>query len=172
MHSNPKRYLIIGIVVFVFIITMSFLVYRRITLDNEVAYPWSIGPVSPTLEKGRANDVVLSLQEGSLTRYGASFTIYNNGRIVIPLGVAPFFLQIEVNGIWNEIDARRPFLNAVWRLPLNPLYPSESRDLSFNWENMYGVLPDGTYRLVISLGHLNPPWEGAYLTYEFAVFGH
>jgi len=178
IKENPcKRRVIITVVAIVLVIVVGLFVYLLIVRNAEQQYPWSIDIVSPNLDTSLAEGVLFTVDEKSITRYSGTFTIFNNESMPVPLGgsiigAPPYFLQININGEWREIDDREPFNNATWRAALKFLAPSESHEAIFHWHLMYGALPNGLYRVVVPLGSSHSSWDGMYLICEFTISDH
>ena len=71
----------------------------------------------------------------------------NESPFTISFGLR-YFLQIQVEEEWYEIDERVIYQNLGWFQARFICPPHQSRKRAVNWWERYGVLPNGTYRLV------------------------
>lgn len=95
------------------------------------------------VEKG----VNLFVKDGTLTNTGATFILANNSDKDIQYD-EPYRIEVKENGEWHKIDVEVAFIQ-----PLYTLKPNETAVLEIGWENGYGKLPDGTYRLVKTVNY-------------------
>lgn len=107
-------------------------------------YPWGVHKSDIAVAAGQ--EIGVKMQEGSLTKTGAEFIVFNSGEEDIYLGVE-FFLQIYDGGDWCDIEG-----NAVdWTLEQMFITPGGEAPQVVSWDNMYGELPEGRYRFVKSV---------------------
>lgn len=88
------------------------------------------------------NNVSLSIKEGTLTNTGATLVLKNNSDITVSYG-NPYSMEIKQNGQWHKIDVELNFT-----LPAYFLSSGESTEILLNWENAYGELAKGEYRII------------------------
>lgn len=102
----------------------------------------------------KAENVKLEIKEGTLTNTGATVIITDKNKNPYGWGV-PYFIEIEEDGIWAEIENLLDFewIEIAYELDENGQYEQK-----INWENYYGELQPGTYRLgknVYDNGYIN-----------------
>lgn len=90
------------------------------------------------------NEIFMTVQDGTLTNTGATFIIENNTNFTIGYG-EPYHLEIKKDGKWYILNAINDlvFIEPLWHLE-----PDNSIELNISWENFYGSLDAGEYRLV------------------------
>ena len=74
----------------------------------------------------------------------------------------PYEIQIKKNGEWHKINVELTFT-----LPAFSLKSKESKEIELNWENGYGKLSSGTYRIIKSIDYEKE--EGNFETFNIAV---
>ncbi len=107
--------------------------------------------------------ITLSVKEDTLTKTGATFVIKNDSDSLYSYGNADE-LEIKQDGKWHKID-----LTFDITLPSYSVLPGEVKELEFNWENTYGKLPKGTYRLVKPFSKDGNIDMRIYLAAEFTI---
>ena len=71
-------------------------------------------------------------------------------------------MEIKQNGEWHEINVEINFT-----LPAFSLKSKESKEIELNWENGYGKLTSGTYRIIKEINYEKE--EGNVETFNVAV---
>ena len=69
-------------------------------------------------------DVTLSIKEGTLTKTGATLILTNNSEKNFSYG-EPYEIEVKKDDVWHK-----------------------SVEIELDWEEGYGVLPSGTYRII------------------------
>ena len=105
-------------------------------------------------------DVVMSIKEGTLTNMGATIILTNNSDKNFQYGM-PYEIEIKKEGEWYKIDAELNF-----NLPAFALKAHETTELELNWEDAYGALATGTYRIIKNIGYKE---EGEYKSFPVSV---
>jgi len=114
-----------------------------------------IDNTSTTKESDRkAENVKLEIKEGTLTNTGATIIITDKNKNPYGWGV-PYFIEIEEDGLWVELENLLDFawIEIAYELDENGQY-----EQTINWENYYGELKPGNYRLgknVYDNGYIN-----------------
>lgn len=106
-------------------------------------------------------DVSLSIKEGTLKNTGAALVITNNSDKDLEYG-NPYEIEIKQNGNWYKINVELYFT-----MPAYSLKSKESKEIELNWENSYGKLSSGTYRIIKSVDYEKE--EGNYETFYIAT---
>ena len=111
------------------------------------------------------NDIVsLSIKEGTLTKNGVTAILENSSNNTI-IYDDTYELEIKKDGTWYKIEAELLFNEPIWNLD-----GGNSKELDFNWENSYGVLDAGTYRIIKTISLENADvYEEFYVGFEFAI---
>ena len=73
----------------------------------------------------------------------------NNGTMDFEYG-EPYEIEIKKNGDWHKINVELNFI-----LPIYILKKGETKEINLNWENGYGKLSPGTYRIIKSINYKN-----------------
>ncbi len=111
------------------------------------------------------SDVTLTLKEGTLTNTGATFILKNEGNIDYGYGPA-WEIEMKQDDEWHKIDVVLNFNSPSYQLSVN-----ESKELNINWENSYGKLASGEYRLIknIDIEKEDGTFEDFYVSAEFTI---
>lgn len=107
------------------------------------------------------NDVIMTIKEGTLTNKSATLVLTNNSDNNFQYG-NPYEIQIKKDGEWHKINAELYF-----NLLLFQLSAKESKEIELDWENGYGKLAKGTYRIIKEIDYEYK--EGKYETFNVAV---
>ena len=127
-----KKYIII-IVILLAILTCVF-----ILKNNNSKFAGKADSVSSI--KG----VSISVKEYTLAHTDTVIIIKNETDSDIETGTA-FSIDKEVNGKWMKLKTKH---DTFWNLVSIIIPSNSSRELECNWEDIYGKLEKGTYRLV------------------------
>ena len=103
------------------------------------SYPWKIE--ESTLQSTENIAVQFSITNGTVSNAGAEIRIVNNSENRITFGYE-YRIQILVDNKWYDICVTQDF-------PAEMIYldPGAVRTEKIEWENSYGKLPTGTYRI-------------------------
>lgn len=106
-------------------------------------------------------DVSMSIKDGTLKNTGATLILTNNSDKEFQYG-NPYKMEIKQNGEWYKIPVEINFT-----LPAFCLKSKESKEIELNWENGYGKLTSGTYRIIKEINYEKE--EGNFETFNVAV---
>ena len=106
-------------------------------------------------------DVSMSIKDGTLKNTGATLILTNNSDKEFQYG-NPYKMEIKQNGEWYKIPVEINFT-----LPAFTLKSKESKEIELNWENGYGKLASGTYRIIKEINYEKE--EGNVETFNVAV---
>ena len=106
-------------------------------------------------------DVSMSIKDGTLKNTGATLILTNNSDKEFQYG-NPYKMEIKQNGEWYKISVEINFT-----LPAFSLKSKESKEIELNWENVYGKLTSGTYRIIKEINYEKE--EGNFETFNVAV---
>lgn len=107
------------------------------------------------------NDVIMTIKEGTLTNKSATLVLTNNSGKNFQYG-NPYEIEINKDGEWHKINVELYFT-----LPIFELSAKESKEIELDWENSYGKLAKGTYRIIKEIDYEYE--EGKYETFNVAV---
>ena len=107
------------------------------------------------------NDVIMTIKEGTLTNKNATLVLTNNSNKNFQYG-NPYEIEIKKDGEWHKINVELYF-----DMPAFQLSAKESKEIELDWENGYGKLAKGTYRIIKGIDYEYE--EGKYETFNVAV---
>ena len=107
------------------------------------------------------NDVIMTIKEGTLTNKSATLVLTNNSDNNFQYG-NPYEIEIKKDGEWHKINDELYF-----NLLLFQLSAKESKEIELDWENEYGKLAKGTYRIIKGIDYEYE--EGKYETFNVAI---
>lgn len=88
------------------------------------------------------NDVIMTIKEGTLTNKSATLVLINYSDKNFQYG-SPYEIEIKKDGEWHKINVELYF-----NMPVFQLSAKESKEIELDWENGYGKLTEGTYRII------------------------
>ena len=111
------------------------------------------------------NGVIMTIKDGTLTNKSATLVLTNNSDKNFQYG-NPYEIEIKKDGEWHKINVKLYF-----NLPAFRLLAKESKEIELDWENEYGKLAEGTYRIIKEINYEYE--EGKYkifnVTVEFTI---
>ena len=107
------------------------------------------------------NDVIMTIKEGTLTNKSATLILTNNSDKNFQYGT-PYEIEIKKDGEWHKINVKLNFT-----MPAFQLSAKENKEIEINWENGYGKLEKGTYRIIKEIDYEYE--EGKYKSFNIAV---
>ena len=107
------------------------------------------------------NDVIMTIKEGTLTNKSATLVLTNNNDKNFQYG-NPYEIEIKKDGEWHKINVELNF-----DMPAFQLLSKESKEIELDWENEYGKLAKGTYRIIKGIDYEYE--EEKYETFNVAV---
>lgn len=107
------------------------------------------------------NDVIMTIKEGTLTNKSATLVLTNNSDKNFQYGNT-YEIEIKKDGEWHKINVKLNF-----DMPAFPLSSKESKEIELDWENGYGKLAKGTYRIIKGINYEYE--EGKYETFNVAI---
>ena len=107
------------------------------------------------------NDVIMTIKEGTLTNKSATLVLTNNSDKNFQYG-NPYGIEIKKDGEWHKINVKLDFT-----VPAFQLSARENKEIEINWENGYGKLENGTYRIIKGIDYEYE--EGKYKSFNIAV---
>ena len=113
------------------------------------------------VEKG----VSLYIKENTLTNTGATLVLKNDSEVNVHYG-NPYEIEIKEDGVWHKINVELNFT-----LPAFILKSKETKEWEFSWENGYGKLASGDYRIIksIDVEKTDGTYDTFYVSAEFTI---
>ena len=111
------------------------------------------------------NDVIMTVKDKTLTNKSATLILTNNSDRKIQYG-SPYEIEIKKNGEWYKINAKLNFT-----LPLFILESKEKNEFKLDFEEGYGKLPSGTYRVIKKIDKEKEDglFDSFYVSTEFTI---
>ena len=107
------------------------------------------------------NDGITTIKEGTLTNKSATLVLTNHSDKNFQYG-SPYEIEIKKDGEWHKINVELNF-----DMPAFQLLSKESKEIELDWENEYGKLAKGTYRIIKGIDYEYE--EGKYETFNVAI---
>lgn len=109
--------------------------------------------------------VSLSIKDGTLTETGATLILKNKSDKNFQYG-NPYEIEIKKDGEWHKINVELNFT-----LPAFILGAMESKEIELDWQNGYGKLAPGEYRIIkeISFENDNGTFDKFGVSVEFTI---
>ena len=107
------------------------------------------------------NDVIMTIKDGTLTNKSATLVLTNNSDKNFQYGT-PYEIEIKKDGEWHKIN-----IELYFDMPAFQLSAKESKEIELDWENGYGKLANGTYRIIKEIDYEYE--EEKYETFNVAV---
>lgn len=113
------------------------------------------------VEKG----VSLTVKENTLTETGATLILKNDSDVDVQYG-NPYEMEIKKDGEWHKINVELNFT-----LPAFVLKSKETKEWEFSWEEGYGKLATGEYRIIksIDIEKEDGTFDTFYVSAEFTI---
>lgn len=111
------------------------------------------------------NDVIMTIKDGTLTNKSVTLVLINNSDRKIQYG-SPYEIEIKKNDEWHKINAELNFT-----LQLFILESKEKNEFELNFEDGYGKLPSGTYRVIKKIDKEKEDglFDSFYVSTEFTI---
>lgn len=111
------------------------------------------------------NDVIMTIKDGTLTNKSVTLVLINNSDKKIQYG-SSYEIEIKKNDEWHKINAELNFT-----LQLFILESKEKNEFELNFEDEYGKLPSGTYRVIkkIDKEKEDGVFDSFYVAAEFTI---
>ena len=103
----------------------------------------------------------MTIKEGTLTNKSATLVLTNNSDKNFQYGNT-YEIEIKKDGEWHKINVELNFT-----MPAFQLSARENNEIEINWENGYGKLEKGTYRIIKGIDYEYE--EGKYKPFNIAV---
>lgn len=111
------------------------------------------------------NDVIMTIKDGTLTNTGATLILTNNSDKNFQYG-NPYEIEIKKEGEWHKINVELYF-----NMPAFQLSSKENKEIELDWENGYGKLASGDYRIIksIDIEKEDGTFDTSYVSAEFTI---
>ena len=117
-----------------------------------------------SIKEGSSLDVTMQVIKGTISLTSLKLCVKNNTDIEILSGNEfDFLLEVYQQGKWFTINTKERENTA------EALGFMGERELEISWENIYGLLPTGHYRIVKYFFPYSGYKDGFYLTSEFDI---
>ena len=115
--------------------------------------------------KALKNDVIMTIKDGTLTNKSVTLVLTNNSDKKIQY-VSSYEIEIKKNDEWHKINAELNFT-----LQLFILESKKKNEFELNFEDGYGKLPSGTYRVIkkIDKEKEDGVFDSFYVAAEFTI---
>ena len=115
--------------------------------------------------KALKNDVIMTIKDGTLTNKSVTLVLINNSDKKIQYG-SSYEIEIKKNDEWHKINAELNFT-----LQLFILESKKKNEFELNFEDGYGKLPPGTYRVIkkIDKEKEDGVFDSFYVAAEFTI---
>ena len=111
------------------------------------------------------NDVIMTIKDGTLTNKSVTLVLINNSDKKIQYG-SPYEIEIKKNDEWHKINVELNFT-----LQLFILESKKKNEFELNFEDEYGKLPSGIYRVIkkIDKEKEDGVFDSFYVAAEFTI---
>lgn len=115
--------------------------------------------------KALKNDVIMTIKDGTLTNKSVTLVLINNSDKKIQYG-SSYEIEIKKNDEWHKINAELNFT-----LQLFILESKKKNEFKLNFEEGYGKLPSGTYRVIKKIDKEKEDglFDSFYVAAEFTI---
>lgn len=115
--------------------------------------------------KALKNDVIMTIKDGTLTNKSVTLVLINNSDKKIQYG-SSYEIEIKKNDEWHKINAELNFT-----LQLFILESKKKNEFKLNFEEGYGKLPSGTYRVIKKIDKEKEDglFDSFYVSTEFTI---
>ena len=147
----------------VFVILLCGVMVLAMTGCKNVKNKLDIGNKSDI--KVSQNDVIMTIKDGTLTNKSVTLVLINNSDKKIQYG-SSYEIEIKKNDEWHKINAELNFT-----LQLFILESKEKNEFELNFEDGYGKLPSGTYRVIKKIDKEKEDglFDSFYVSTEFTI---
>jgi hypothetical protein len=178
MKNNIKIFILI--ILFIFIIALSIIFFLN-TKKNSDSFSTSeyIAPnvaiSNETIESAKTTDsksiydlldsnkIIININENSITPTGLSYTIFNQNNISCPY-FNTYSIEKKDDDTWNLVTQ---YIDSG-ELISDYISSNSSKEIEINWNNIYGELSTGIYRLKL-ISTLDTSGEYQYVYLEFNI---
>lgn len=109
------------------------------------------------------HDVSLLIKDGSLSNTQVTLVLENKSEQ--NLGYGEYYeIEIKKNDAWYSINVELTFLDILYTMESN-----QSQELEINWEDSYGALSAGEYRILKKVMFMDDNFEEFYVAAEFTI---
>ena len=143
----------------IFTILLCGVMVLRITGCRSLKNEFEVGNKSDI--KISQNDVIMTIKEGTLTNKSATLVLTNNSDKNFQYG-NPYGIEIKKDGEWHKIN-----VEVYFDMPAFQLSAKENKEIELDWENGYGKLAKGTYRIIKGTNYKYE--DGKYETFNVAA---
>lgn len=137
-----------------------------LTFFTPIAFKTIIPSQFNFTQKLSDNDLNLEVKPGTITRDGVTIIYKNNTDNPMGYG-AEYFLEYKMFGDWYMIKPTNLF--PVYLLKIYYVEPHSEKERIFHWDDMYGHLRKGKYRIVHDIINTQDRTKDLYTYVEFEI---
>lgn len=109
------------------------------------------------------SDISLSVKDGTLKNTGVTLILKNDSNKLLRYDEV-YKIEIKQNNEWHKINAELYFNEPLWEVEQN-----KSQELELKWEDSYGRLAKGEYRIIKEVYFENESEQKFYISAEFTI---
>lgn len=109
------------------------------------------------------SDISLSVKDGTLKNTGVTLILKNDSNKLLRYDEV-YKIEIKQNNEWHKINAELYFNEPLWEVEQN-----KSQELELKWEDSYGRLVKGEYRIIKEVYFENESEQKFYISAEFTI---
>ena len=161
-NKNINKIKIINKIIIIISLIVIVISFGIILYENRETKLYTIGNKSRYTINN--NYVTMSIKDNNITDTKAVIVLNNNSDYFFEFG-SNYLLEKEIDGIWYECVAIN---NLLFTMPSYRIEAKDSYETIINWENTYGKLPSGRYRIIKNLKNI-VTLENIYVAAEFML---
>ena len=109
------------------------------------------------------SDISLSVKDGTLKNTGVTLILKNDSNKLLRYDEV-YKIEIKQNNEWHKINVELYFNEPLWGVEQN-----KSQELELKWEDSYGRLAKGEYRIIKEVYFENESEQKFYISAEFTI---
>lgn len=109
------------------------------------------------------SDISLSVKDGILKNTGVTLILKNDSNKLLRYDEV-YKIEIKQNNEWHKINVELYFNEPLWEVEQN-----KSQELELKWEDSYGRLAKGEYRIIKEVYFENESEQKFYISAEFTI---
>lgn len=109
------------------------------------------------------SDISLSVKDGTLKNTDVTLILKNDSNKLLRYDEV-YKIEIKQNNEWHKINVELYFNEPLWEVEQN-----KSQELELKWEDSYGRLAKGEYRIIKEVYFENESEQKFYISAEFTI---
>ena len=122
----------------------------------------NIGEIS-NIKVATDKDVSLAIEDETVKNTGVTLVLVNNSNKLLYYNDV-YEIEVQKDNVWHKINAELNFNEPLWGVEQN-----NSGKIEVNWQNGYGELAKGKYRIIKEVYFENELDQKFYVAAEFKV---